>query len=119
MATAQAVRAPTARKARRATPRRRAASRKHVAGGAVWIALFALVLAGVVALNVAVLRINLQVDELGRERARLQAENAELVARMASSATAARLHLSARTELGLVPVDPGRTGYVDLGRRRR
>lgn len=44
---------------------RSSASRRPVilGGGVVWIVLFAVLLAGVVAVNVAVLRLNLQLDQ--------------------------------------------------------
>jgi len=59
-----------------ARPRRRAQARgvpkRRVAGGVVWIASVAVLLTGIVALNVAVLRLNLRLDGLGEERAKLR-----------------------------------------------
>ena len=40
-----------------------------VAGGVVWIAVVAMLLAGVVALNVAVLRLNVELNKVNAERA--------------------------------------------------
>jgi cell division protein FtsB len=92
--------------------RRRAVERR----GAVWIGVMALLLAGVVALNVAVLRLNVGLDGLDQERARLRAEKAELVSRLAGELSSARIEERARTELGLVPVDAGETRFVELRR---
>lgn len=97
---AQAVRSPRAR----------------LAGGAAWITLVAVLLAGVVALNVAVLRLNVQLDGLSEERTRLRAENAELSSQIASKAQAGRIQLLARGRLGLEPADAGRWTYLDLSR---
>jgi len=74
----------------------------------------ALLLTGVVALNVAVLRLNMRLEELGRERADLQAENAALASQLSSSTVLARIQALARARLGLVPADPTETSYVDL-----
>ena len=82
----------------------------------MWICVLAVLLAGVVALNVAVLRLNVGLDELGRERADLRAENARLAAQLSSAAAAPRIQERARTRLGLVPARPEQTFYVDLGR---
>jgi cell division protein FtsB len=92
--------------------RRRAVERR----GAVWIGVMAVLLAGVVALNVAVLRLNVGLDELDQERARLRAEKAERVSRLAGELSSARIEQRARAELGLRPVKAGETRFVDLGR---
>jgi cell division protein FtsL len=84
--------------------------------GAVWIGVIAVLLAGVVALNVAVLRLNVGLDAADQERARLRAEKAELVSRLAGELSSARIEARARAELGLVPVDAGETRFVELGR---
>ena len=83
-----------------------------VAVGIAWIALVAVLLTGVVALNVAVLRLNVRLDELGRERADLRAKNAALASRVSSSVAPARIESIARMRLGLVPASE--TAYVDL-----
>jgi cell division protein FtsL len=92
----------------------RAASQRRVAGGVVWIVLAAVLLAGLVALNVAVLQLNVQLDELSRERTVLQGERAALEAQLASAAAAPRIQARARNELGLVPADQSATRYLDL-----
>jgi cell division protein FtsL len=70
-------------------------------------------LTGVVALNVAVLRLNVQYEELGRERAKVRADNAELASEIASRAAAARIQDLARGS-GLVPAAPDQWTYLDL-----
>jgi cell division protein FtsL len=108
---AQAARAPRARMARSA--RRRT---WLVSGGVLWIALFAVLLAGVVAINVAVLRLNLQLDEAGRERTDLRNDIAQLRSEISSAAATNRIERLANGELGLVEVEPEDTTYVQLGR---
>jgi cell division protein FtsL len=102
---------------RRAAPRR-AEPRTRIFGGALWIGFLAALLAGVVALNVAVLRLNMQLDELGREREQLRAQNAALASSYSSGHATARIQQLARTQLGLVPAAPEDTTYVDLGRTK-
>jgi len=93
---------------------RKAHAGRRVAGGAIWIVLMGLLLAGVVALNVAVLRLNLQSDRLAEERAQLRAESAELTSKLAVRAASARTSSLARNRLGLEPA--AETRYLDLGR---
>lgn len=76
--------------------------------------MIALLLAGVVALNVAVLRLNVGLDEADQERARLRAEKAELVSRLAGELSSVRIEERARAELGLVAVKAGETRFVEL-----
>ena len=108
---AQAARAPRARSARSA--RRRT---WLLSGGVLWIALFAVLLAGVVAINVAVLRLNLQLDEAGRERTELKTDIARLRSEISSAAATNRIERLAHGELGLVEVEPEDTTYIQLGR---
>jgi cell division protein FtsL len=84
----------------------------------VWIGLVALLLAGVVALNVAVLRLSVELDGLSEERTRLRAENAELSSQIASKAQAGRIQMLARGRLGLEPAAAGQWTYLDLSRPR-
>jgi cell division protein FtsL len=88
-----------------------------VASGVAWIVLIALLLAGVVAMNVAVLRLNLRMDGLGRERAKLRADNAQLSSQVSSAAASNRIQDMAYRTLGLVPAQADQTTYVDLGAR--
>ena len=88
---------------------------KGIGGGAIWIAVMGVLLAGVVALNVAVLRLNIQSDQLTEERAQLRAESAELSSQLALRAASARTSSLARNQLGLQPA--GTTRYLDLRQR--
>ena len=101
----------------RTRSRRKAASARRVAGGAVWIVVMGLLLAGVVALNVAVLQLNLRFDDLAQERAQLRAENAELSSKLAARASSPRTSSLARRALGLEQADPSTTTYLRLNER--
>jgi cell division protein FtsL len=72
-------------------------------------------LAGVVALNVAVLRVNMSVNHLGKEQADLQAQNQSLASQVSSAGSSLRIERTARS-LGLVPAPAADTSYLDLGR---
>jgi cell division protein FtsL len=116
-----AIAAPAPRpRARRPAPapRPRRAARPRILGGALWIAVVAALLAGVVSLSVVVLQLNLRYDELGRERANLRAANAALAAQLSSAASAPQVEALARKRLGLVASDPQQTVYVELGAPR-
>jgi cell division protein FtsL len=76
----------------------------------------AVLLAGVVALNVAVLRLNVQLDKVNAERTRLRADKQALASQLSLAAASPRIQELARRE-GLVPADPTQTTYVRLGRR--
>jgi hypothetical protein len=106
-------RAPAKPRPRR---RRKAAQGRRVAGGAAWIVVMGVLLAGVVALNVAVLQLNLRYDELAQERAQLRAENAELASRLASRSSSPRTSSLARRALGVEPADHATTTYLRLGK---
>ena len=75
-----------------------------------------MLLAGVVAINVAVLRLNLQLDQSGRERTELRADVSLLRSELSSAAATSRIERLARGELGMVEADPDATIYVELGR---
>lgn len=85
-------------------------------GGVLWIVLFAALLSGVVAVNVAVLRLNVELDRTGRQRSELKADIAGLRAELSSTSATARIERLARNDLGLVEADPATTVYVRLGR---
>jgi cell division protein FtsL len=85
-----------------------------MAGGVAWIAVVAVLLAGVVAINVAVLRLNMSLDGYSRERVKLRADNAALQADLASAAASIRIEQLAQSQLGLVPADSDHTKYVTL-----
>lgn len=82
----------------------------------MWIILMGVLLAGVVALNVAVLRLNLESDQLSQERSELRGESADLASKLAARAASARTSSLARRQLGLRPADPATTTYLQLGR---
>lgn len=101
----------------RPRPRRAsAAPRRRVAGGVVWIGLLAVLLVGVVAVNVAVLRLNMQIEKLGQQRLELEAQNALLESKVSSTLAPARIERVARTKLELVPA--AEPTYVELRPRR-
>ena len=88
-----------------------------LAGGVFWIVLFGALLAGVVAVNVAVLRLNLELDGVSRERTELKADLANVRAGISTAAATARIEKAARDDLGLVQADPDEMVYVTLGPR--
>ena len=116
-AWATAARAPAPAATRRLWParRRRVAQQPRVVG-VLWIGALAILLAGVVAMNVAVLRLNMTLDRLGRERAHLRGANAELNSRISSNAAAPRIQAIAAARLGLVQADADQTTYLRIGR---
>jgi cell division protein FtsL len=87
-----------------------------MAGSVVWIGLVTILLAGVVAVNVAVLRLNVQLDQASRERAQLRAENAALQARVAAAAGSLGIEQKAE-RFGLVPADADHTTFVSIAPR--
>jgi len=90
--------------------------RSAFTGGVLWIVLVAALLAGVVAVNVLVLRLNVQLDDLRHDRADLKAEIASTRAQLSSASANARIETEAATKLGLVPADPSATTYLELQR---
>ncbi len=105
----------------KARPRKRSEAksvpRRRAFGGVVWIVLFGALLAGVVAVNVAVLQLNVQLDKLGTERVQLRADTAHLRSQLSSAGAVTQLESQARTRLGLVPADPTATSYIELPAR--
>jgi outer membrane murein-binding lipoprotein Lpp len=107
---------PARRAARpRVAPRTRSAPR--VAGGVFWIAVVTVLLAGIVALNVAVLRLSVQVEQLDSQRAELAARRDALQTDLSTAVAAGRIEGLAVDRLGLVA--PDSTTYLDLKRRHR
>ena len=71
-----------------AAPRARARTRPdqpRVARGVAWIVVIGIMLVGIVFLNVVVLRLNIRLDHLGRQRTQLQGDNNNLAAEVASA----------------------------------
>jgi cell division protein FtsL len=89
---------------------------RRVTGGVFWIGILATLLAGVVATNVAVLRLNMKLDSLGRQRADLQAQNAQLSSQLSSAASGPRIQKLAAKRLGWVQATSDQTTYLNLPR---
>ena len=75
-----------------------------------------ILLAGVVFVNVAVLRLNLALDSATQERSKLRAENAALGSELSSALASPKIQSLARRQDGLVQADPSTIGYINLGR---
>jgi cell division protein FtsL len=86
----------------RPRPRRRARARP-ARGGILWIAVGGILLAGVVFVNVAVLRLNINLDSANQQRVKLRAENAALQSQLATALGSQRIQAQAHTQDGLVP----------------
>ncbi len=104
----------------RATARRKEsrsgtrAARSPLGGGVLWILLVGVLLAGIVAINVVVLQLNVKLDGLGHERAQLKADIATMRAQLSSASANQRIENRAASQLGLVQADPALTTYVKL-----
>jgi hypothetical protein len=105
---------PKPRPEPRRAPKRRPVARPRVAGNVVWIGLVATLLAGIVALNVAVLRLNMQSEELDVERTKLIVQRDGLEAELSQAAAAGRIEAMALNRYGLT--EPVETTYVRLAR---
>ena len=81
----------------------------------LWIAVSGVLLAGVVFVNVAVLRLNLELDKATHARAELQAADATLASQLSSELASPRIQKQAQKD-GLVQVDPSTIGYINLGK---
>ena len=118
----EAVAAPVPRTRKRTAvgakpkPRSRAKKRTRARGAIVWIVVSAILLAGVVFVNVAVLRLNLALDSATQERSKLRAENAALGSELSSALASPKIQSLARRQDGLVQADPSTIGYINLGR---
>ena len=97
---------------------RRKPTQRRVRGHLVWMTLFAFLLFGVVAVNVAVLRAHLAVSRLDDARARLEARNQALASEISAANSAPRIEAAAR-RLGLIQAPAGSTSYLDLTAGRR
>ena len=122
-AEAVAVPTPARRRARPVAapvkPRTRTRTRRRtrrITPGILWISTFALLLAGIVAVNVAVLRANVAVNKLDQQQVELQNQNAALSSQVSSAIASIRIEQAAR-RLGLVPASAADTSYLDLNQR--
>jgi cell division protein FtsL len=125
-ATEIAAPAPAQRRPARSTQKRAAATtrsrrkpaQRRVRAHIVWMVVFALLLAGVVAVNVAVLRAHVAVTRLDQKREQLQARNQALASELSQASSAPQIERAAR-RLGLVQASAGNTSYTDLTSPRR
>jgi cell division protein FtsL len=114
-----AVAEPVVRPRPRSKPRSKTRKRTHARarGGILWIAVSGILLAGVVFVNVAVLRLNLSLDSANSERTKLRAENAALQSNLSRQLASAQIETRAAKEFGLTYADPSQYGYVNLGKK--
>jgi cell division protein FtsL len=105
---------PRPRPRTRQKARRRAQARAR--GGILWITVSGILLAGVVFVNVAVLRLNLALDSANSERTKLRADNAALQSQLSSALASSQIQTRAAKQLGLVYVDPAQYRYVNLAK---
>jgi hypothetical protein len=96
-----------------------ARARPRLLGGVVWIVALALLLGGIVALNVAVLQLNVRLDRAAETKEELRAANDALSAQLSSAGAAPQVAIVAERKLGLVPASPDQTTYVELFRQRK
>ena len=94
--------------------RRRQRRSLRVRASLVWMVVFALLLVGVVAVNVAVLRANVSVNELDKQIGELQLKNASLASRYSSATAPPRTAGKAR-KAGLISVPSSDVIPIDLG----
>ncbi len=80
----------------------------------MWIIVAGVILAGVVFVNLAVLRLNLRVDSEVQLRAHLRAENAMLQSQLSSELASPRIQNAARKQDGLSQADPSTIRYINL-----
>lgn len=113
-----AVAEPVVRPRPRAKPRAKARKRSQARarGGILWIVVSGILLAGVVFVNVAVLRLNLSLDSTNSERTKLRAENAALQSNLSRELASSQIQTRAAKEFGLTYADPSQYGYVNLGK---
>lgn len=110
---------PVVRPRPRTKPGTKTRKRTHARarGGILWIAVSGILLAGVVFVNVAVLRLNLSLDSTNSERTKLRAENAALQSNLSRELASAHIETRAAKEFGLTYADPSQYGYVNLGKK--
>lgn len=108
--------AETVVRPRQVRAKSRARKRARARGGILWIAVSGILLAGVVFVNVAVLRLNLALDSTNAERVKLRAQDAALQSQLSSTLASPRIQSQAAKQFGLVYADPSQYGYVNLAR---
>jgi hypothetical protein len=98
---------------KKALARRRSRARSRAA--IAWIVVGALLLGGVVFVNLAVLRLNLRLDKATQEQTSLKAGNAALEQQLSSALGTPRIQALAAKQ-GLVQADPSTIRYINLGK---
>lgn len=83
-------------------------------GGIVWIVALAMLLTGVVAVNVAVLQQNMQLESYGNERAQLRDQNHKLSSRLSQASSPLQIERLASKRLGLIQAGSDQTTYIRL-----
>lgn len=112
------TRRPAKRQEPRARPAvsvrsRRKPTHRRVRAHIVWMILFALLLFGVVAVNVAVLRAHVAISQLDQERQQAEARNQALASELSARNSAPRIERWARRN-GYIQASAGNTSYLDL-----
>jgi HAMP domain-containing protein len=95
--------------------RRSAVARRSRGGAIAWILVGAALLAGVVFVNLADLRLNLRLEQATSARAQLRAEDAALDSQLSGALASGRIQQLASVRDGLVQADPSTIGYINLG----
>ena len=108
----RAAREATANR-RRLKTRPKPKARARGRSGFSWIAVSGILLAGVVFVNVAVLRLNLSLDSTNSERTKLRAENAALQSNLSRELASSQIQTRAAKQDGLATSDPSTYGYVN------
>jgi len=99
----------------RAVPeRRRRKAQRSVRSGVVWIVFLAVLLTGVVTVNVAALRQNMQLENLANRRTQLIDQNQALRSKLSQVASQVNVESRAKAQ-GLVLMAPDQTTYKWLG----
>lgn len=83
----------------------------------MWIVVGGLLLAGVVFVNLVVLRLNLRLDSATTLRNQLRADNAALQSQLSRSLAPQRIQTLAHQHDGLVQADASSIVYLDLGKK--
>ena len=86
----------------------------RVRASLVWMAVFAVLLVGVVAVNVAVLRAHVSVTDLDAKISQLQRGNASLASQYARMTAAQRVEAAAG-RAGFVPAPGANTSLINMG----
>ena len=89
----------------------------RVRASVVWMVVFAVLLVGVVALNVAVMRAHVSVNDLDAKITQLQNGNASLASQYSSATAAPRVEAAAR-RAGLIPAPSFDMQYTDMVRHK-